>query len=355
MKSSIRRKASNPHRHNAKRTCKGLLLFIAFTLITLCSFSQTSSYLDFRNPVLEAGVAGTDGAQYRFSTVTTNVDALVTIVGRSDVLVNLLNPDMNTSGFDGALQPQVGYNNGTAPGPADWWMEFNIQFVEHATTSPATITEFNVSGVDIDGNSQYINEYLSFYDMQDYSLEANSGLSVTSLYENINGSMVSGKRFDGPVANYANIDTGATSVMVSNHYVNTSSFTVRTGGKSTDVSGASDRMYSFYFQNFAYNNPYNALLASNRVRIRRETESSALAIPSVYPNPVAGTLFVKLEDTQAKNTSIRLFDVKGNLVTSNMNKSVNGQQLDVSRLKPGVYVLQIVAGEEKSVQRIVKL
>lgn len=354
MKSSIRRKASNPHRNNAKNTRKGLLFFIAFTLITMYSFSQTAAYLDFRNPVLESGVAATDGAQYRFSTVTTNVDAVITIIGRSDALVNLLNPDMNTSGFDGAFQPQVGYNNGTAPGPADWWMEFNIQFVEHGTSIPATISEFNVSGVDIDGNSQYISEYLSFFDMQDYSIEANSGLTVTSLYESINGSMLSGKRFDGPVANYTNIDTGATNVMVSNHYVNKSSFTVRTGGKSTDVSGASDRMYSFYFQNFAYNNPHNSLLASNRVRITRERINTAV-IPSVYPNPVSSTLFIKLADVQTKNTSIRLYDVKGNLVTANMNTSDNGQQLDVSKLKAGMYILQIVAGEEKSLQRIVKM
>lgn len=172
-----------PHRKQLTGSSKGFFLFILFALLALCSGAQTAAYLDFRNPVTEEGTFGADGSKYRFSNVTTNVDAVITIIGRSDALVYLLNADMNTSGFDGAFQPQVGYNSGTAPGPADWWLELNIQFVEHGTTVPAVIEDFNVSGVDIDGNSQYINEYLSFFDMQDYSVETGSGLSITSLYE----------------------------------------------------------------------------------------------------------------------------------------------------------------------------
>ena len=335
---------------------KALLLFTLITHITLCCFAQTGAYLDFRNPELESGVSGADGAQYRFSNVTGNVDALITITGRSDMLVNILNADMNTSGFDGAFQPQVGYNNGTAPGPADWWMEFNIQFVEQGTTIPAIISDFNVSGVDIDGNSQYINEYLTFFDMQDYSIEANSGLSVTSLYENVNGSMLSGKRFDGPVSNYTNIDTSATTVMVTNHYINKSSFTVRTGGRSTDVSGASDRMYSFYFQNFAYNTPDNIVLASKSERKKplRINQNTSL---SVYPNPVAGNINIKLPDTWNKNNlSIRLYDVKGNLVKNDLaNGYAQMKQVDMSSLKTGIYMMHITSGQESSVQRIVKM
>ena len=81
-------------------------------------------------------------APNRFTNVTTNVDAIVTITDRSDVLVNMLNLDMNTSGFDGAFQPQVGYNNGTTPGAADWWMQFNIRFVTSGSNTPVAISEF---------------------------------------------------------------------------------------------------------------------------------------------------------------------------------------------------------------------
>jgi hypothetical protein len=322
-------------------------------MLAAYSYSQTTANLDFRNPVLESGVAGTDGAQYRFSNVTTNVDALVTIMGRSDALVNILNPDMNTSGFDRAFQPQVGYNNGTTPGAADWWMEFKISFVDNGTTNPVAIPEFNVSGVDIDGNSQYINEYLAFFDMQDYSIEAGTGLSVANLYENVNGSMLSGKRFDGPVSNYTNIDTSATLVMVTNHYVNKNSITVRTGGRSTNVSGAADRMYSFYFQNFAYNAPLNALLASKPKKKNSRVDQDQLNV-SVYPNPSAGRVNIKKPDAWTdKSVSILVYDVKGNLVDRFIDHK--NDHIDLSRLKTGIYMLKIASGNENSVQRVVKM
>jgi hypothetical protein len=61
-----------------------------------------------------------------------------------------------------------------------------------------------------------------------------------------------GKRFEGPVTNYVDVDTSATTVMTTNAYVNTNSFRVRTGAKSTGVSGAADRMYSLWFKTFSY-------------------------------------------------------------------------------------------------------
>lgn len=333
---------------------KGILFFISLA-VTSNGFSQTSPALDFRSPVLEAGVDGADGAQYRFSAVAQGVDALVQIARRSDVLVNLLNPDMTSSGFDRAFQPQVGYNNGTAPGAADWWMEFHIQFVESGTTTPMMIEDFNVSGVDIDGNSQYINEYLCFFDMNDYSIEAASGLSVISLNEEINGSMVSGKRYDGPVSNYANIDTGATTVMVTNHYVNKSAFTVRAGGRSTDVSGAADRMYSFYFQNFAYGSPVNSLLSLRQERVKRQRIVSQDKLLT-YPNPVVAKMNIKLPSSwAAEDCSISIYDMQGRLVNSNIEYNGQHHHVDMSDLKPGMYFLHVKSGNERLLQKIVKL
>src|SRR5690606_27751236 len=107
------------------------------------------------------------------------IDALFRIKGRSNDLVYLVTPDMKTSGFDKALQPQIGYNGGTAPGPADWWMEFEITFVKEGTNINATVEEFNLSGIDIDGNGHLIREYVSFYGLTSYTLEENSILVVS--------------------------------------------------------------------------------------------------------------------------------------------------------------------------------
>lgn len=330
-----------------------VLGLLAFT--TNCVVAQSGSGLYFSNPVLEVGVGATDGAVYRFQNVTTGIDALVTINGRSDSLVNILNIDMNTSGFDAAFQPQVGYNNGTAPGPADWWMEFTIRFVEGGTNTPATMLEFNVSGVDIDGNGQYINEYLSFYRMESYSFEANSGLSLSTITETVGDSTYNiGKRFDGPTANFANIDTGATTVMVSNHYVNTSSFVLRTGGRSTNVSGASDRMYSLYFREFNYDAPHQVTLAlKEKTRQNRVLPSTAI---SMYPNPVLNTLKVNIPQNFVNTVvAIKIVDINGVIRKYRIiQKSGLLETMEMGDLEKGVYVVNYKSAAGMASARIVK-
>lgn len=239
-----------------------LLLFLLFIIIGLCSFAQSGGgLLTFRNATLVSGTAGEVGAVYQFPQVTNDVDALVTITSKSDPLVYLVNIDMITSGFDKAWQPQVGYNSGTAPGPADWNMEFEMSFVRTATSNPVTIEEFNLSAIDIDGNGHLIQEYVSFLGLTSYTLETSSMLLTTDIFGLVGGiNTLIGKRFDGPTSNYTNIDTSGTSVMTTAKYLNTQKFSIRAGGVSTGVSGASERMYSFYFQSFKYSQPKQATL-----------------------------------------------------------------------------------------------
>ncbi len=77
----------------------------------------------------------------------------------------------------------------------------------------------------------------------------------------VNGvSKITGKRFDGPTSNFVNIDTSGTSVMVTTRFASTQTFTVRVGGVATGASGASERMYSLYFQDFKYTVPHDVTL-----------------------------------------------------------------------------------------------
>ena len=102
-----------------------LLILLAFYV---CFASAQE--LVFKDPVLISGVAGGDGAIYRFTKVNNYVDALVTINGRSSSLVSLVNLDMTFTGHGKAFQPQVTCNNNaTLAGISDWWMEFKISFV----------------------------------------------------------------------------------------------------------------------------------------------------------------------------------------------------------------------------------
>jgi hypothetical protein len=218
-----------------------------------------SNDLQFRNAKLESGVDGKDGAVYRFSQVNNDVDALVKITGRSNSQVKLVSIDITNTGWDNAFQPQVTYSNGKTNGATDYWMEFQISFVNKGQTSPATVSGFNVTGLDIDGNGTNAHEYLSFYQLSSYTLENRSLLNVTNLLDLLIGDLLGiltpGKRFDGPVTSFNGIDTSATQIMETDGYTNTNSFRVRTGVASTGSADVSDRMYSLYFKSFTYQAP----------------------------------------------------------------------------------------------------
>ena len=228
--------------------------------------AQSTQEFNFKNATLASGVAGADGAVYRFPSVASGIDGLVKINGRSSSMVGLVTIDLTNSGFDKAFQPQVTYGNNTSPAAkTDWWMEFQVSFVQANTNVPAILTSFDVSGLDIDGNNDKISEYASFYGLKSFLLEATSTLKATAITQKDDDGKGSdklniGERFDGPVTNYTNVDTLATAVMVTNSFLATNSFRLRAGAKSTGVSGAADRMYSFWFKSFSFQSPITTLL-----------------------------------------------------------------------------------------------
>ncbi len=260
------------------------IIFLIAGFYSVANAQDNSTELVFKNPVLLSGKEGKDKAVYKFPSVMTGIDALVTINDRSSDKVSLVNLDLSNTGFDKAFQPQVTYGNNTSPaGNTDWWMEFQITFVNSNTSTPAVIDAFNVSGLDIDGNNDKISEYDAFYGLKSFVIENGSALVASSVQEKVKEIMTTvGERFDGPVTNYTNIDTLATTVMVTNSYVGTNSFRVRAGAKSTGVSGAADRMYSFWFKTFTYDKGivnilpvtlvnWTALLSGNNVSLKWST------------------------------------------------------------------------------------
>jgi hypothetical protein len=217
--------------------------------------AQQAKELVFKNSILKSGTAGADHAVYLFANVMPGTDALVKINGRSSSMVQLVTIDLTNTGFEKSFQPQVTYgvNNTTPAGNTEWWMEFQVSFVNAGTNNPAAISSFNVTGLDIDGNNDKISEYQAYYGQKTYTMESNSELKVSTMQENVNGKRTNvGKCFDGPVTHYQDVDTSATTVMVTNAYENVSTFKLRTGAKSTGISGAADRMYSLWFKAFAY-------------------------------------------------------------------------------------------------------
>ena len=237
------------------KTLKAVML--GFALLALIPRSHGQG-LSFTNVSVESGNPGADNTVYRFPLVTNGVDALVKINGRSSAQVRLLSIDLTSAGFNKAFQPQVTYgqNNQAPTGNSDWWMEFQVTFVMTGTNTTVTVPTFSLTALDIDGNGDKIREYVGMYGLSTYSLEANTQLGFSSIMENINNVPTAvGTLFLGPVTNYANIDTGATKVMATANYLAKNSFRIRTGARSTGVSGAADRMYSLWFKSFVYQTP----------------------------------------------------------------------------------------------------
>lgn len=264
-----------------------------FTLFFLFAFGISATIsnaqeLQFKNPALIIGspAAGTDGATYRFPLVSTGVDALVKINGRSSSLVQLVNIDFTSSGFDKAFQPQVSYNNGTVSGTKNWWMEFQVTFVQTGTIIPATVANFDLTALDIDGDDNSLREYVSLYNQTSYTLESNSVIGVSNVLETVLSVLTTvGKQFTGSQVDYPGIVTTATEVMTTNKYVNKNTFRIRTGGTNvTGTSNKAERNYSLWFKSFTYNAPvvttlpvkmysFNANLNTNKVDLKWVTAS----------------------------------------------------------------------------------
>jgi hypothetical protein len=261
------------------------VLVVTTAIDTATAQSVTTPELAFKNATLISGTAGQDGAIYRFPAVNNGVDALVKITRRSSALVKLVNIDLGNTGHDKAFQPQVGYGNGSTNSSADWWMEFQVSFVQANTMTTTTVNNFNVTALDIDGNGDRMSEYVSFYNQRSYTVENNSALRVTSLLDLLLGLLLptSGKRFDGVRNDYSGVDTSVTSVMTTNNYQNSNTMTLRTGGKTTGATDdINDRMYSFWFKGFTYQAPavsflpvtlinWNATYANSNVSLKWST------------------------------------------------------------------------------------
>ena len=266
-------------------TFRQFLMLVIFSLSVILANAQPTGEMSFENPALEPGsVAGTaNGAEYRFSDVNSQMDAIMTISGRSSsqVVINAL--DLTSSGFNKAFQPQIKFNNGSVSSASTWWIEFHIQFVNKDTKMPAQMTEFHVTGLDIDGNGSRLREWDAFYGGSSYTLENNSQLTVSNMVGTMNLPLMNGKQFMGSVTDRNNIDTSATEIMSTVKYTNTSSLIIRLGATTTGSASNANRMYSVWFKNFAYVAPistlpvklmaFTASLVKEKVNLKWETAS----------------------------------------------------------------------------------
>jgi Secretion system C-terminal sorting domain len=237
-----------------------LTIILTAFLQGFTGFAQTVPELIFKNPVLISGTAGQNGAKYRFSNVSTGalpLDVILEIKGRSASDVILKSIDSTGIGWDKAFQPILGIPNVGAN--REWWMEFEMQFVDAGTSNQKIIDTFFVTGLDIDGDNNHLNEWSEMKKAKQMQVAAVSSLSCTLLSSVIdlvdcdnNGNDY---RINGPVTNYGNIDTGATVIMATYKYAKKSKISFKIGGKTNASGGSSGeatmRMNSLWFRQFS--------------------------------------------------------------------------------------------------------
>lgn len=185
-------------------------------------------------------VAGTDGqldAVYKFPSVTTGVDAFITIkwiVGGA----KLTSIDDNTYGYSAAWQPVV--KTPEVQGVSNSYIGFKIEFKDSANGADHVYPCFQLSFIDVDGDGQHVREFVAAKNPDSVTVSYNTTLNLTWFPGNLVQAM-------GPVANFVNIDTSAWATNINYRYSNTDKIIEVRVGSSTDATFTVQNRYSCGF------------------------------------------------------------------------------------------------------------
>lgn len=343
-----------------------LVRFFIAMFICICFAGQTfSQELVFKNDTLKSGTAGQNGAIYKFPGVTTGVDALLEIKGRSGTDVVLEDIDTEETGWVKALQPKLGLQ-GNVIGIKNWWMEFELRFVKAGTEQSVSINKFDLTALDIDGDGLTIAEYVEFYDTKSTLLETLTQLLAVQINTNNSGpgnnngnGNGNGKdyRITGPILNFLNIDTAGTQAMATMKYQQKDRIKFRLGGKSSGLgtSNAGMRFNSLWFRSFNYTAPktlpvnlvaFNAALVNKNVALTWTTAQEKNASHFAVQRSADGVEFTDagIIFTDGNSETNKSYNFKDPMIT-------NGKGVLYYRLK----VVDLDGSYEYSQIRLIKL
>jgi hypothetical protein len=245
------------------------VLLLTFFLLSHSAFAQPVPELVFRNPVLEQGIDGEDGAVYRFRNITKGIDGLLKIKKRSEPAVVLEDIDVAGTGWENALQPRLGVRAGV-PANQIWWMQFELQFVQRNSIEKATLNRFVATPIDVDGDNMAIREFLQMDGLKEIAYSPLTYLKTEAVVpepifsargiggadedQSINLSETDGM-IVGPLTSFADIDTTATAVMATCTYENRDVITFTMGATFTGAienpGMAGLRLHSLWFKQFS--------------------------------------------------------------------------------------------------------
>lgn len=225
-----------------KNILKSVILAL-FLLIGLLIQAQTYG-LKFDNYQLVSGTDLKAGANYRFSNVDNNIDAVVSIDSLvNGAKVNKIDDNSNGTGYKDAFQPAI--QSGNVIGMS--YAVFTIKFYEHNTTNPVVMPTVNATALDIDGNNtlkEFCRINTGVGSIMNY-LMTNPDISVLQI--------LPGDYFGQNVLGIerVGIDTSYLNNMFTAKNNNISSLTVKYGTLTT-VPSSSTRQHSLYMKGFTY-------------------------------------------------------------------------------------------------------
>ena len=231
----------------SRRLLRLAALLIAGSLVAAPSQAQTTQVclgriitpMDFSGtPVLQSGTALAVNAVYRYSNVTTGVDALVKIVAfNNGATLNTIDNNTAPTGSAPDLRP---FFDPELTGSNARSVDFQFTFVTAGTNTPL-ILDFAATGIDIDGDGGSLREFAEFQNTYaEYLLNNPTNLSV-----NASTPAAGNTRFESATSlNAPGIDPSANQNIVAAFYSKTSAFNYRIGALGT---GATLRLTSLQF------------------------------------------------------------------------------------------------------------
>ncbi len=225
----------------------GIVLVSSMLLSSVASAQCIPPSMTFKTPTLIGGTARQVGAIYKFSNVTTGVDATIQIMGLIGGAA-LNDMDNTTQGYMDAWQPYV-----TAGGSGTSYLDWKITFKKAGTMTDTILPCLAITAVDIDGDGGRLKEFIVASTPGAYAVDPNTNLTVS--FDGVNSHAT------GNVSTVPNIDTSERKYMFQMNFSNVSTINYRNGSISTK-SATDVRHTCIYFKSF-----FNTDLITLPVRI----------------------------------------------------------------------------------------
>lgn len=197
----------------------------------------------FNNLSVVNGSGGVNST-YRFNSVLSGIDALITVIKAQNAQMSNSNMD-NANGYALAWQPFVSFPSRRNNSSDSSYLEYQITFVASGTTTPVSQNCMALGIVDLDGSGSGS----SYREMIKIALPGTpTGIDNSSISVYQDNSWV---LFKSGISQFNNIDTVHSAAMGQMNFpTGVSSFRIRVGIVGP-VSGGTQRQFSLYFKSFA--------------------------------------------------------------------------------------------------------